>query len=160
MPKVDPIPEGFHTLTPHIVVKGCAEAIEFYKKAFGAEEVVRMPAPDGKRVMHAEIKIGDSLLMMADDFPEFCDGKSRTPQTLKGTPVTLHMYVPDVDKAMERATRAGARVTMPATDMFWGDRYGKVEDPYGHDWSLATHVKDLTPEELGKAAEAAFSQGH
>lgn len=158
MSKVHPVPEGFHTLTPHIVVKGAAKALEFYKKAFGAEEVARMPAPDGERLMHAEMKIGNSLVMIADDFPEYCDGHSRTPQALKGSPVTLHLYVPDCDKAMERAVKAGAKVTMPAMDMFWGDRYGKVEDPFGHDWSISTHVKDLTPEEMAKAAAEAFSQ--
>lgn len=154
---VDPIPEGFHTVTPHLVIDGAARAIDFYARAFGAEEVLRMPAPDGQRLMHAEIRIGDSRIMLADDFPEFCGGVSRHPGTLGGSPVTVHLYVKDVDATMARAEKAGATVTMPATDMFWGDRYGKVLDPFGHDWSIATHVADPTPEEMEAAAKAAFS---
>ena len=156
MAKAKPVPEGFHTLTPHLVIEGAAQAIAFYEKAFGAKEIARMPAPDGERLMHAEIVIGDSHVMIADDFPEFCGGTSRSPRKLGGSPVTLHLYVPDVDAALKRAVAAGAKETMPATDMFWGDRYGKVEDPFGHDWSIATHTADLTPEEMMKAAEACF----
>jgi len=128
-------------LVPHLVVNGAMKAIEFYKKAFGAEEMFRMPAEDGKRLMHAEIRIGPSTVYLCDDFPEYCGGKSRTPDALGGTPVVLHSYVPDCDAAIERATRAGAAVEMPAQDMFWGDRYGTVKDPFGHSWSFATPLK-------------------
>lgn len=141
---VKPIPEGMHTLTPHIVCEGASDAIAFYKKAFNAEEITRLPGPNGK-VMHAAIRIGDSVLMLMDDFPEW---GSLGPQALKGTPVTLHLYMKDVDAAMQQAVAAGAQVTMPAADMFWGDRYGQVVDPFGHRWSIATHKQDLTPEEI------------
>lgn len=153
---VDPIPEGFRTVTPHLVVKGAAAALDFYKKAFGAEECIRMPAPDG-RIMHAEIKIGDSIVMLADEFPEW-GMPPRNPQALGGTSVTLHTYVPDVDASFERASEAGCTVAMPPTDMFWGDRYGKVVDPFGHEWAIATHKVDLSPEEMAEAAKAALSQ--
>jgi uncharacterized glyoxalase superfamily protein PhnB len=155
---VRPIPEGFHTVSPHLVVDGAAKAIEFYKKAFGAEEVVRMPAPDGKRLMHAEIRIGDSVVMLCDEFPEM-GGGCRSPKALGSTCVTLHLYVNDADATFNRAVQAGATATAPLTDMFWGDRYGKVTDPFGHEWSIATHVKDVTPEEMQKAAAAAFGPG-
>lgn len=139
-----PIPDGMHTLTPHIVCEGASDAIAFYKKAFNAEEITRLPGPTGK-LMHAAIRIGDSVLMLMDDFPEW---GSLGPKALKGTPVTLHLYMKDVDAGMQQAVAAGAQVTMPATDMFWGDRYGQVVDPFGHRWSLATHKQDLTPEEI------------
>jgi uncharacterized glyoxalase superfamily protein PhnB len=148
--KAKPIPEGFHTLTPHIVVKDAAKAIEFYKKAFGAEEVMRMPGPGGK-IMHADLKIGDSHLMLVDEFPEM---DCHSPQSLKGSPVHLHVYVPDVDAAFKKAVAAGATASMPVTDMFWGDRYGKVTDPFGHKWSIATHQKDMTPAEIAKAMQS------
>ena len=148
----NPIPEGFRTITPHMTVKNAAEAIEFYKKAFGAEEVLRMPGPGGI-IMHAELKIGDSLLMLNDEFPD--QGKVG-PQSLGGTPITVHLYVPDVDAVIDRAAKAGAKVTLPAADQFWGDRYGLVEDPYGHHWGVGTHVEDLTPEEIGERAQKAF----
>lgn len=154
----EPIPPGHEGLIPHLVCDPCAEALEFYKKAFGAEEVNRMPAPDGRRIMHAAIRIGGCMAFLADDFPEYCEGKSQTPTALGGTPVTIHRYVEDVDAAIQRAEEAGATVKMPAQDMFWGDRYGVVTDPFGHTWSLATHKSDPTPEEMAKAAEAAFSQ--
>src|SRR5881409_3224327 len=155
MANVKPIPEGYHTITPHIIAKDAAGAIEFYKRAFGAEELARMPGPDGKSVMHAELRIGDSLFMLADEFPSFnCYG----PKTIGGTPVSLHLYVQDVDAAFQKAVAAGATVKMPVADMFWGDRYGKVTDPYGHEWSLGTHKKDVTPEEMQKAAQAMFSK--
>ena len=131
-----PIPEGFHTLTPHMIVKGAAEAIEFYKRAFGAEEVVRMPGMSGM-VMHSELRIGDSPVMVNDEFP---DMGVRGPASLGGSPVTLHLYVDDVDAVMEKAEKAGAKVTMPAQDTFWGDRYGRLEDPFGHQWSVATRT--------------------
>ncbi|MNT15767.1 hypothetical protein D3C72_1508390 [compost metagenome] len=124
--------------------EGASDAIAFYKKAFNAEEITRLPGPNGK-VMHAAIRIGDSVLMLMDDFPEW---GSLGPQALKGTPVTLHLYVKDVDAALQQAVAAGAQVTMPAADMFWGDRYGQVVDPFGHRWSIATHKQDLTPEEI------------
>lgn len=150
-----PIPDGFHTITPHLIVRDAGRAIEFYKTAFGAEEVMRMPGPDGKSVMHAELRIGNSILMMCEEMAEQC----KSPATLKGTPVTLHLYVQDADKAFERAVKAGARVTMPVMDAFWGDRYGKLADPFGHEWSIATHKHDLTPEQIQKGAEAFFSSG-
>ena len=153
MSDVKPIPEGMHTVTPHIVCKDAAKAINFYKRAFGAIEIARHNTPDGK-IMHAAIQIGDSPLMVVDEFPDWnCLG----PTSLKGTPVTLHLYVEDADAAFARAKEAGARETMPLSDMFWGDRYGKLEDPFGHSWSIATHVRDVTEEEMKKAAENMFS---
>lgn len=152
------IPPGFEGLIPHLVCERCSEAIEFYKQAFGAEEVARMPAPDGRRIMHAEIRIGNNFVFLVDDFPEFCGGKSGSALALKGTPVTIHRYVENCDAAIKRAVDAGATVLMPATDMFWGDRYGVVTDPYGHKWSLATHMKDLTPDQMQAAMKEAFAQ--
>lgn len=156
--RVAPIPVGREHLIPHLVIDGCAKAIEFYKKAFGAEEVARIAAPDGKRIMHAELQIGSSVVFLADDFPEFCGGKSEAPTSLKGTPVTMHHYVPDCDAAIQRAEAAGATVLMPAGDAFWGDRYGAIVDPFGHKWSFATHQKDLTPEQIAAAMTEAFAQ--
>lgn len=153
---VKPIPDGFHTLTPHLVVKGADKAIDFYTKAFGAEVLCRMATPDGRTVMHADLKIGDSHLFVVDEFPEM---GSRGPQSIGGTAVTIHMYVKDVDAAFDRAVAAGAKVIMPVADMFWGDRYGLVTDPFGHSWSLATHNEDLTPEEIAKGAQEAFASG-
>ena len=154
---VQPIPPGHENLIPHLVCSPCTEAIEFYKKAFGAEEVVRMPAPDGKRIIHAAIRIGKSFVFLVDDFPEFCGGKASTPVALKGTPVSLHHYVENCDAAIKRAADAGAKVEMPAADMFWGDRFGVVIDPYGHKWSFATHQKDLTPAEMNAEMKSAFA---
>jgi uncharacterized glyoxalase superfamily protein PhnB len=150
--KAKPVPDGFRTLTPHIIVKEGAKAIDFYKKAFGAQEVARMAGPGGK-IMHAELKIGDSIMMLADEFLEM---GAKSAATLSGSPVTLHLYVPNVDAVFQKAVAAGAKVTMPVTDMFWGDRYGKVTDPFGHEWSIATHMQDLTPEEITKAGKAAM----
>jgi uncharacterized glyoxalase superfamily protein PhnB len=141
-----------HTLTPHIIVAGAAEAIEFYKKAFKAVEQVRLPGPGGK-LMHASLKIGDSTLMLVDEMPDCGGGPSFGPKALKGTPVVLHLYVDDADATIAQAQAAGAKVTMPATDMFWGDRYGQLEDPFGHRWSVATHKRDVTPEEMKQAME-------
>ena len=141
------IPQGMHTVTPHLICAGAADAIEFYKKAFGATELSRMPGPDGK-VMHASIRIGDSVIMLNDEMP---DWGTLGPKSLKGSPVTVHLYVEDADKIFDQAVRAGAKVTMPLDDMFWGDRYGKVEDPFGHQWSIGTHVRDVSPEEMQKA---------
>ncbi len=157
MPTAKPIPDGFHSVTPHLVVDGASKAIDFYKKAFGAEEVFRMPAPDGKRLMHAEVKIGNSVIMLADDFPEYTGGKTRNPMKLGATPVTIHLFVQDCDAVFKRAVDAGAQVQMPMQDMFWGDRYGQVGDPFGHTWSIATHKQDLTPQQIGEAAKKAFS---
>ncbi len=151
---VKPVPDGYHTITPYLVLRDGAAAIDFYKRAFGAEEYNRMPGPGGKGVMHAELRIGDSIVMLSDEFP----GMSKSPQSLGGTPVGLYVYVRDVDAVWQRAVSAGAKVAVPLADMFWGDRYGKLVDPFGHEWSLATHVKDLTPDEMRKAAEKAFAQ--
>jgi PhnB protein len=148
------VPEGYRTLTPHLVVKGASQAIEFYKKAFGAEEIARVPGPDGKSLMHAAIKIGDSRLFLVDEFPEM---GSLGPHSIGGTPVSIHVYVEDVDTVFNQAVAAGAQVRMPLADMFWGDRYGLVTDPFGHSWSLATHKEDLTLEEINKRAQTAFS---
>jgi uncharacterized glyoxalase superfamily protein PhnB len=152
-----PSPPGHENVIPHLVCGPCSEAIEFYKKAFGAQEVTRMPSPDG-RIMHAAIRIGNSFVFLVDDFPEYCDGKSETAVSLGGTPVTLHRYVENCDATIERAVKAGAKVAMPAADMFWGDRYGVIVDPYGHKWSIATHIKDLTPEEMQANMKEAFAQ--
>ena len=154
MSNVNPIPEGFHSVTPHIIVADAGKAIDFYTKAFGATELFRMPGPDGKSVMHAEIQIGDSRVMLAEENPEWqCKG----PKLLGGTPVTIHLYVHDADAAFKKAVDAGAEPTMPVDTMFWGDRYGKVTDPFGHHWSVATHVEDVPPEEMGKRMEAMFA---
>ena len=143
-----PIPKGREGMIPHLVCDGCAAAIEFYKKAFGAKELSRMPAPDGKRVMHAEILIDNRPIFLNDDFPEFCGGKASSPSALGGTPVTIHRYVENCDAVIDRAREAGATVKMPPMDMFWGDRYGVVVDPFGHQWSIATHQRDLTPQQM------------
>ena len=149
-PKARPVPEGMHSLTPHLVCDGAAAAIEFYKAAFGAVEAMRLPGPEGK-LMHAMLRIGDSALMLVDAFPQM---DSVGPRALKGSPVTLHLFVPDVDATMAQAAKAGAKITMPAENMFWGDRYGQLEDPFGHRWSVATHLQDLTPEQIRKNLEA------
>ncbi len=150
---VDSVPDGYATVTPYLVVRNCAEAIEFYKKAFGAEEVMRMPTPDGERVMHAEIRVGGSAIMMTDELPGM---DCRSPQALGGTAVTLHLYLPDIDSAYARAQNAGCEAVMPPQDMFWGDRYGRLVDPYGHSWAMATHVRDVSLEEMREAAAKAF----
>ena len=155
MPAVKPIPDGFHTITPHLVVKGAAKAIDFYKAAFGAEELGRHASPDGS-IMHALLKIGDSMLMLNDEYPQM---GAKGPQSIGGTPVTLNLYVQDADQSFQRAVKAGAIVKMPIADMFWGDRYGQVTDPFGHAWSIATHKQDLTPAQVEKAAAAAFGGG-
>jgi PhnB protein len=141
---VEPIPQHMHSVTPHLVCDGAADAIEFYKKAFGAVEGGRMQTPDGK-IMHAEVRIGDSTVMLVDEFPDY---GSIGPKKLNGSPVTIHLYVPDVDRVFEQALAAGATVRMPLDNQFWGDRYGQVVDPFGHNWSIATHVKDMTQEEM------------
>ena len=154
------IPAEHDALIPHLVCERCGDAIEFYKKAFGATEVNRTLAPDGKRVMHAEIRIGGKPLFLNDDFPEFCGGKAANPKALGGTPVTIHRYVEDCDAAIQRAADAGATVRMPPMDMFWGDRYGMVVDPFGHQWSIATHQHDLTPQQIEKNMKEAFAHAH
>jgi PhnB protein len=151
---VKTIPEGFRTLTPHLVVKNASQAIEFYKKALGAEVNFTNYLPDGKTVVHAQLKIGNSLVMLADEFPQ---SKCVSPQTLGGTTVILHVYVDDVDSLWKRAISAGGTETMPLMDAFWGDRYGQITDPFGHIWSLATHKEDVTPEEMQKRGDAIFS---
>jgi PhnB protein len=156
MADVKPIPDGHGGVTPHLVVDNATEAIEFYKKAFGAIELFRSPSPDGKKLMHASLRVRESLVYLCDDFPEW-GGKSRNPKTLGTTTVTIHQYVEDCDDAIKRAEEAGAKVTMPAQETFWGDRYGTIEDPYGHSWSFATHVRDVTPEEMSEAAKKHFS---
>jgi uncharacterized glyoxalase superfamily protein PhnB len=142
-----PIPAGYQTITPYLIVKGAAEAIEFYKRALGAEELSRMPfpGPDGTmRLGHAELQVGDSKLFLADEFPE----RGSVGPNGNGSPVTIHLYVTDADATFERAVAAGATVAMPLADMFWGDRFGKLVDPFGHHWSISEHVEDVTPEQM------------
>ncbi len=146
---VSPVPAGMHSLTPHLVCRDANAAMDFYVRAFGALDLARLPGPDGK-LMHGLMKIGDSALMLVDENPEW---GMKSPLALDGTPVTLHLYVPDVDAAIARAVEAGATPVMPAADMFWGDRYGQVRDPYGHSWSIATHTRDLSDEEIRAAAK-------
>jgi PhnB protein len=148
-PQVKPIPDGMRSVTPHLVCAGAADAIEFYKKAFNATEVHRLPGPDGK-LMHAMIQIGDSAVMLVDEAVEW---GMLGPKSLKGSPVTIHLYVKDADAFVARAVDAGAKITMPLENAFWGDRYGKLEDPFGHHWSVATHVRDVSPEEIQQAMQ-------
>ena len=153
---VKPIPDGYHTLTPFLTVRDASRAIDFYQQAFGAQ--VRggvAKDPDGK-VMHAELKIGDSIIMLSDEYPEF---GSLSPHSGGSTSMGLHIYVDDVDSAFARAVEAGAQVDMPLRDQFWGDRYGRLKDPFGHKWSLATHKADVSPEEMKRGVEEAFAQG-
>jgi uncharacterized glyoxalase superfamily protein PhnB len=147
------IPDGMHTVTPHLICADADAAIEFYKKAFGAVETARMPGPNGK-LMHAAVRIGDSTVMLVDEMPEW---GALGPKALKGSPVTIHLYVDDADAFAARAIGAGATEKMPVSEMFWGDRYGQVEDPFGHRWSIATHVRDLSPAKMQKAMQAMFS---
>jgi len=155
MSDVKKIPDGQGGIIPYLVVDNAAAAIDFYKAAFGAIEIKRAPTPDGKKLLHAALKIGSSNLYLCDDFPEFCDGKIRNPKALGTTPVTIHQYVEDCDAVIARAEKAGAKVTMKPEDTFWGDRYGTITDPFGHDWSFATHIKDLSPEEMAEAVRMA-----
>jgi PhnB protein len=151
MSKPKPIPEGYHTATPYLIIKDAAKAIEFYKEAFRAKEMMRMSQPDG-RIGHAEIKIGDSPIMLADEFPEM---GARSPQSLGGSPVSILLYVEDVDAFAKQAVAAGTKVIRPVKDQFYGDRSGSFEDPFGHQWHIATHVEDVAPEEMHKRAAAA-----
>jgi PhnB protein len=145
------IPDGYHNVTPYLIVNDAAAAIEFYKKAFGATELMRMPKPNGK-IGHAEIKIGDSPIMLADEVPEM---GARSPRTFGGSPVSIFLYVDDVDTTFARAVNGGAKVQRPLADQFYGDRTGGVEDPFGHVWYIATHVEDVSPEDMKKRAAAA-----
>ena len=154
MPKVNPIPKDMHTVTPHLICAGAAAAIEFYQKAFNAVELLRIPGQNG-RLMHACIRIGDSNVMLVDEMPEW---GALSPKSLKGSPVTIHLFVKDVDAFVAQAVSAGAVVKMPVADMFWGDRYGKIEDPFGHAWSVATHIRDMTPEEMQQAMQREMSK--
>ncbi len=147
---VKPIPEGRHSIAPHLVIKDAALAIPFYEKVFGAVEIMRMPMPDG-RLGHAEIQIGDSLVYLTDEFPDF---DCLSPLTRGGTGVSIHLYVEDADAVFSRAVEEGATVLMPISDAFWGDRYGKLRDPFGHEWSIATHIEDLTPEQMQERMNA------
>ena len=148
-----PIPEGYNTLTPYLSVDDAAQAIEYYKRAFGAKERVRMDAPDGK-IGHAELEIGDSLVMLSDPFPH---ATTRPPKELGGTSGSVFMYVEDVDAVVKKAVDEGATITMEVADQFWGDRFGSIQDPFGHSWSIATHVEDVPPEEMAERAKEAMA---
>ena len=150
MPRVKPIPDGYPQLTPYICVDDAAQAIEFYKKVFGMKERMRMPSPGGK-IGHAELQIGNSVLMLSDEHPEF---GAVSPRTVGGTPATLSLYVEDVDAVFKKAIAAGARELRPIRDEFYGDRSGQLEDPFGHKWSVATHVEDVSAEEMQRRAES------
>lgn len=152
---VKPIPDGYHTATPYLIVSGAAKALEFYKQAFGATELFRMPQPEG-RIGHAEIQIGNSRLMLADEHHEI---GAKSPQTIGGTAVSILLYVEDADRVFNQAVAAGAKVTRPLENQFYGDRMGGLKDPFGHEWHIATHVEDVSPEELQKRAAAAHSNG-
>jgi len=149
-----PIPQGFHSVTPSLVVRNAAQAIDFYKKALGAKELMRMPAPDGK-IVHAELQIGDSIIFLSDESPM---GTSKAPQTLGGCTGTLNLYVEDVDRTFQRAIDAGGKTTMPVADMFWGDRYGTFVDPFGHSWGVGTHKEDVSEQEMEKRSKDFFAQ--
>jgi PhnB protein len=150
--KVKPIPQGYHSVTPYLIVKGGNAAVEFYKKAFGARELFRIPGPDGK-VGHAEIGIGDSVVMLADEHPEM---GARSPQTLGGTPVSILLYVEDVDAVVKQAVAAGAKIQRPVENKFYGDRMGTLDDPFGHVWHVATHIENVSPEEMKRRSAAQF----
>ena len=150
----NPIPEGYHTITPSLTVRNAAEAIEFYKEALGAQELMRMTGPDGK-IGHAELKIGDSIVFLGEEMPSM---GNKSPQTLGAATGGLYLYVEDVDKAFQRAIDAGGKEKMPVTDMFWGDRYGQFVDPYGYTWGLSTHTHDMTNEEIAEGQKAFYAQ--
>ncbi|MGV3757144.1 MAG: VOC family protein [Verrucomicrobiota bacterium] len=152
---VKPIPDGFHAVTPYIAVQGAARAIEFYKQAFGAVERYRLPSPDGQGIGHAEIQLGNSIVMLSDEFPEY--GKV-SPLTVKGTSVTLALYVEDVDAVFNRAVAAGAKVMQPVADKFYGDRSGCLVDPFGHEWTVMTHKEDVSPEEMTKRLQKFYEE--
>jgi len=152
--KVKPVPDGYTTATPYLTVRGGAKAIDFYKEAFGAKELFRMPGPDGK-IMHAEILIGNSHIMLAD---ESDSAETKSPQTLNGSTGGIFLYLEDVDSSFQQAVKAGAKQTMPLQNMYWGDRFGKLTDPFGHKWMLASHVEDVSPEEIEERMAAAVSK--
>jgi PhnB protein len=149
-----PIPEGYNTVTPYLAVDDAAQAIEYYKRAFGAKERMRMETPDGK-IGHAEVEIGDSLVMLSDPFPH---ATTRPPKELGGTSGSVFMYVEDVDAVVKKAVDEGATITMDVADQFWGDRFGSIQDPFGHSWSIATHVEDVPPEEMAERAKQAMAE--
>ncbi len=149
------IPDGYHSVTPMFMFKDARKAIEFYKRAFGAQERFAMPGPDGKGVMHAELQIGDSIIMMGDEHPQHA---CKSAETIGGSPVSFYIYLDNVDEAFKKAVAAGSEIRMPLEDMFWGDRAGTVQDPFGYSWTLATHIKDLTMHEIEQGAEAAFAK--
>lgn len=151
--KIKPVPDGYHTLSAYLIVRGAASAIEFYKKAFGATELMRLNLPDGK-IAHGEFKIGDSIFMISDENPNW---GSTSPEALGGSPVTLHLYVPDVDTTFANAIQAGAIEKMPLENQFWGDRTCQIVDPFGHYWHIATHIEDVDPSELSSRMEAFMS---
>jgi PhnB protein len=153
--KVQPIPKGYHSVTPYLVVNDAASAIDFYKRAFGAKEIMRMASPTGK-ISHAELKIGDSMIMLSE---EMQGTGNKSPRSFGGSPVGIFLYLENVDSVFNQAAAAGAKVEMPLADMFWGDRYGKLVDPFGHSWSLATHIEDVAPNEMAKRAEQAANMG-
>ena len=155
MNKTSAFPAGMSAVIPHLICHDAPAAIDFYRRAFGAEEMFRLPAPDG-RLMHAQIRIGGAAVMLVDAYPE---RGCQAPDPQRNSPVTLHLYVADTDATMAQAVAAGATVTMPAADMFWGDRYGRLRDPFGHEWSVATHVRDLSAEEILAAAQQACCPG-
>jgi PhnB protein len=154
MAQVKPVPQGYHTATPYLTIKNAARALDFYKKAFGAQEVARMDAPDGK-VAHAEIKVGDSMIMIAEETP---GSGNRSPESLGGTTASIFLYVDNADAIFEKAVSAGAQVETALADMFWGDRYGKLKDPFGHSWSVATHKEDVAPAEMEKRMQDAMAK--
>ena len=153
MADVQPIPEGMPTVTPYLICTNAVEAVEFYKKAFGAKQTGRMDAPDGK-LLHAELSLGNACIYLSDPNHEW---QAFSPQDLGGSPVVIHLYVEDAEAVVAQAAEAGATVTMPVQDTFWGDRYGKLTDPFGHHWSIATHVRDVSQEEMEKAAQEMFA---
>ncbi len=157
MAAVEPIPEDLKGIIAYLVVSDARKAVEYYQKAMGAELLGTFDAPDG-RVAHGELKIGENIFYLSDDFPEMGDGKSSTPEALGGTAVSMHLYVEDTDAAIERAVSAGATVAMPAEDMFWGDRHGRIVDPFGHTWGFSTHIKDVSEQEMAEASKAMFEQ--
>jgi uncharacterized glyoxalase superfamily protein PhnB len=152
--KPNPVPDMYRTITPTLTVKDAAGAIDFYKRAFGAQEIRRMPSPDGK-IMHAELKIGDSMIMLNDEFPEM---GCLSPETLNGVASSIFLYVLDVDASYKKAVDSGAHPIMPPSDMFWGDRFSKIKDPFGQQWSIATHIEDLTDKEILERQKTFFSQ--
>lgn len=154
--KVKPVPAGYHSVTPYLTVRDATRAMDFYKRVFGAKELMRMSGQDGKSIVHAELRIGDSVVMLSDELPGM--STCRAPESLGGTTVALFLYVPNVDATFKRAVGAGCKILRPLADMFWGDRYGQIEDPFGNQWALATHKEDITPKEMKRRAQAAMAQ--